>query len=621
MTGPGAVTATAVAARPRAAWRRAGLAAVRWSGPLVAGGLGLTTLAGTDPGGIGSLGLVDVLPTGFYVALGLLTVSFVAVVFFAPTARPVLPALHVAIFAVLLHGAAAIVEPLPRFIPAWLHVGFTDYIARTGGTLPDLDARFSWPGFFALVAMATRAAGLPDAMPLVSWTPVVFNLLFGAAVYRLARATGMAPAAAWLTVWLFYPANWVGQDYFSPQALNYLIYLLILIVLLIWFRVPHLTRLRRRAGRPARLWPRRLLRLIRLPAMPMLHEPEPLPARPAARAGLTAVVLLLFAASAASHQLTPTAIVVSVAVLVVARRSTLPSLPLLMGVILAAYISYLTVAYWSGHLADMFGSFGQIGRTVDKGVTERVQGDTGHLVVLQVRQGFAVAVWALAAAGAWRRLRRGHGDLAVLVLAAAPFLLLFLQSYGGEVFLRIYTFALPFMVVLVVALVAPVWPARHAVVAAVLAVLLGTGFTGAFLLARYGNENFEQVRPADLRAVDWLYDNATPGVTFVALTSNVPWRSRDVEQFRYTPLGEDLGPDTTGAIEGAMRANPRGAYLILTEGQYVFGEAFLGKAPGWGAEIERQILASGRFREVYSQDGDKIFVLAPEPGRRRGSTG
>jgi hypothetical protein len=231
-----------------------------------------------------------------------------------------------------------------------------------------------------------------------------------------------------------------------------------------------------------------------------------------------------------------------------------------------------------------------------------------------------VAVWVLAALGAWRRLRRGQGDLAFLVLAVAPFLLLFLQSYGGEVFLRIYTFALPFMVVFVVALLAPVWPARHKVLTAVLVVLLSAGFTGAFLLARYGNESFEQVRPADLRTVDWLYANATPGVTFVALTSNVPWRSRNLEQYRYTPLGEDLGPDTTGAIEAAMRSNPRGAYLILTQGQYVFGEAFLGKPPGWGPEIEQQIAASGRFRQVYENDGDKIFVLIPDSEGGRGTT-
>ena len=609
MTGPGAVQATAAANAGR--WRTAAVTALRWSPPPLALALGLVALAGTVPDDIGSLGLVDALPAGLYVALGLLTAGFVAALFFTASLDARLLAAHLTVFAVLLHGAATIVEPVPRFVPAWLHVGFTDYIARTGGILPGLDARFSWPGFFALAAMTTRAAGLRDALPLLGWTPVVLNLLFGAVVHRLALATGADARGAWLAAWFFYPASWVGQDYFAPQGLNYLFYLLILAILLIWFRLSRIERARRRSYRPAWLSLRPVRRLAGLPSSQLLHEPEPPPLAGGARVGLMAALLVIFIASAASHQLTPMATLVAVTALVVARRSAARALPVLLAVILVAYISYLTVAYWSGHLHDMFGSLGQIGRTVDKGVGERVQGDPGHLIVLRVRQLFALALWCLAALGAWRILRRGRGDLAVLVLAGAPFFLLFLQSYGGEVFLRVYTFALPFVVVLVVGLIVPVWPPRHAVPAAVLAALLSVCLTGAFFVARYGNEGFERVRPADLRAVEWLYDHATPGVTFVAITSNVPWRYRDLEQYRYTPLGEDLGPDSLAAIENAMEANPRGAYLILTSGQYVFGEVFLGKPPGWGAAIERQVVESGRFRPVYERDDARIFILAP----------
>jgi hypothetical protein len=595
--------------------------ALRWSSPPVALALGLSALVRTPPDRIGSLGLVDALPAGLYVALGLLMAGFLTALFLAPSVDSWLLAGHLAVFAVLLHGAATLVEPLPRFVPAWLHVGFTDYIARTGGILPELDARFSWPGFFALAAMATRAAGLPDAMPLLGWTPVVLNLLFGAVVFRVARATGQDPRGAWLAAWLFFPANWVGQDYFAPQGLNYLFYLVILAILLIWFRLSRIERARRRGRRPAWLSARRVLHLVGLPAAPMLHEPEPVPLDGRARAGLMAVLVLLFTASAASHQLTPTAILVAVAALVVVGRSAVRALPVLLAVILVGYVSYLTVAYWSGHLHDMFGSLGRVFHTVDKSVADRVQGDPGHLLVLRVRQAFAIAVWCLAAAGAWRLMRRRRGDLALLTLAGAPFLLLFLQTYGGEVFLRVYTFALPFMVVLIVGLLVPAWPAGHPVLAAALAGLLTIAFTGAFFLARYGNESFEQVRPADLRAVEWLYDNTTPGVTFVAITSNVPWRSRDIEQYRYTPLGEDLGPDSVTAIQAAMEANPRGAYLIMTEGQYVFGEVFLGKPRGWGPAVEREVVGSGLFRQVYGRDGAKIFILAPTGRGGGGSHG
>jgi len=595
--------------------------------------IGIIALRSTNADDIRSLGLVDALPTQLYIALALLTATFIAAVFSAPGVRPVVLVAHIAVFIVLLHGAAAFVEPLPRFVPAWLHVGFADYIARTGDTLPELDARFSWPGFFALAAMATRAAGLGDALPLLAWTPVVFNLLYAALVHRVARAVAGDARTPWLAVWFFIPANWVGQDYFSPQGLNYVFYLVVLLVLLAWFRPSSIERARRRFGRRARteaaaptapasvrrltLGPvRRAFRLVSIPRGALRHEAEPLAAGRTTLASLIGVALLVFMASTASHQLTPTAILVSVTMLVAVRRCSARTLPVLLLVILLGYISYLTVAYWAGHLHDMLGSVGQLSHTVNAGIGERTRGDRGHLIVLQVRQLLAVGIWTLAGLGAWRLMRARRGDVAVMALAGAPFLLLFAQSYGGEVFLRIYTFSLPFMVVLAVGLLVPVWPVRRPLLAAAMVFVLSIGLTGAFLVARYGNESFERVLPGDVEAVDWLYANAAPGSTFVALTSNVPWRARDIEQYRYTPLGEDLGPDSVPAIERAMAANPRGAYLLLTTGQYVWGESFYGKPPGWGASIEQEIDTSGHFQLIYARHGGKIYILTKPRGER-----
>ena len=42
---------------------------------------------------------------------------------------------------------------------------------------------------------------------------------------------------------MFSVGNWVGQDYFSPQSFNYLLYLLFVALLLTWFAGP---------GRPPR---------------------------------------------------------------------------------------------------------------------------------------------------------------------------------------------------------------------------------------------------------------------------------------------------------------------------------------------------------------------------------
>jgi hypothetical protein len=123
------------------------------------------------------------------------------------------------------------------------------------------------------------------------------------------------------------------------------------------------------------------------------------------------------------------------------------------------------------------------------------------------------------------------------------------------------------------------------------------------------------VHPSDVQALHWLYRQAPQGSTLVAVTSNVPWRSTALERYDYTPLGEDLGPQQLDTIEAAMEANPRGAFLILSKAQFVYGESFYGRPPGWGEQLERQVLGSPRFRVVFTNAEAKIFVLARQQGQ------
>jgi hypothetical protein len=181
-----------------------------WIAPGLVLALGIYTLMLGNVAEIGRLGLICALHPGLYGALTVLTASLLISLFRPRKSPSVLLAAHVVVFVILLFAAATIIELLPREISGWLHVGFADYIARTGGTLPELDVRFSSPGFWALVAMATRAAGMKDAMLLLGWTPVVLNLLYGAVVFRLARATSSDVRRSWLATWLFFRTNRVG---------------------------------------------------------------------------------------------------------------------------------------------------------------------------------------------------------------------------------------------------------------------------------------------------------------------------------------------------------------------------------------------------------------------------
>ena len=96
-----------------------------------------------------------------------------------------------------------------------------------------------------------------------------------------------------------------------------------------------------------------------------------------------------------------------------------------------------------------------------------------HVFVVQFRLAMTLGFWVLALYGFLRRVRHGYLDLDAVALAFVPFGLLALQSYGGEMLLRVYLFSLPFMAFLAAAAFIPspsrplsAWPTRALAVAA-----------------------------------------------------------------------------------------------------------------------------------------------------------
>ncbi len=146
------------------------------------------------------------------------------------------------------HGASALrwSSCSTRFRSSWnlcldsattyVHVGISEYISRTGTVAPGLEARFDWPGFFVLAAFLGQACGLGSTLDLAGWAPVYFNILYLAPLALIARTVTRDPRLVFAAVWLFEIANWVGQDYFSPQGLNYFLYLVIIALILTYFR-------------------------------------------------------------------------------------------------------------------------------------------------------------------------------------------------------------------------------------------------------------------------------------------------------------------------------------------------------------------------------------------------
>ncbi|MBB4894933.1 O-antigen/teichoic acid export membrane protein [Streptomyces olivoverticillatus] len=600
---PPAREAAGEAVRPGAvAWWRTPVAGIRLLAvaALAMYWVPLEAVGSVDLEGMGGFGLVSVLPVATLLGAALLVLAFACALCLDRARRWLLAALLLATV-VSLHAVPALLEAQPRFPTAWQHLGFLDYIDRTGTAAPDLDARWSWPGFFALAVFAARACGVTDLGEVLRWWPLAVQLACLAPLALLLRAVRASWRAKWTALWLFALCGWVGQDYFSPQSLNYVFYLLFVAVLLVWFR-----------------WPGQLRGRL-LPG-----EREVRPAGRGELAVLLALLVALFTASVASHQLTPFVMLGVLTALVLARRCTAAGLPLLCAVMLAVWVGFLAEPYWSGHFNELFGGLGSLGGNVSSSVSGRIEGGSAtHKMVLYVRVALAGGTLALAGLGWWRRRRAGIGDRSLLVLTSVPFLAFGMQSYGGEVALRVFLFALPGACVLAALALfpRPAGAGGRSFAAPLAALLAGVVLVFGFLVARWGNEPFEQVRSGEVAAMDYVYEHDEPTVrllwmssdTLTNVTPALPWGARDMERVLYEPVLAPRDPGRGPSLVEALRKAGPNSYLVVNRSQSEYLELSAGYVPDWDGRLRRTLDGRPELRRMLANDDAVLYSLKDRP--------
>lgn len=556
------------------------------------------------------LGLVSVLPGTFFAALLLLTLSFCLSLRQREISSPLL-LLHILILILILYGTTSLIEEVPRFESVWKHVGVSEYIMRTGAVAPEISAYFDWPGFFILISFGTAVVGANDPLAVAMWFPLIINVLSLGPLLLILKAATSDKRVIWLGIWLFYVTNWIGQDYFSPQALNYFLYLVMIAILVGWFKAP-------RATSPASIAAARstLARRWLEQGRRWLTPTETIPNSASSagqRAGLLAILIALFATIIASHQLTPFAIIGSVTMLVLLGRTRPRGLPILLVVLTASWLSFMATAYLAGNAAGLLSALGQVSSSVDSNVTNRLRGSPEHIVVIYARLAMSVAIWGLALLGGLRILRQGERPLTFAILAITPFFLVIVQPYGGEMLLRVYLFVLPYMAFFaakafyVTAKSGRSWATTIAI--AVVSITLLSGF----LLTRYGNERADNFTADEVAALGQLYEVAEPGSLFIDMSENMPFRFRDFEKFTYL---QGFSALQAGGMQQLIARMEQGKYpqryLILTQSQRAAVELYNGLPPGEWDRITAEIQASPRFRLIIANDAVQIYRLVDD---------
>jgi len=555
------------------------------------------------------LGLISQVPLTMLFGTVLIGLGFVLTLRIHPVPRTL--ALGATLLVVLtIHGLPTYVEDAPRFPVAYLHAGFTDVVARNGTLLPLVDARFSWPLFFTWGALVTQVAGISNAIVLLPWAPIASNLLYLVPLFVIYRTFSSDQRLIWASLFVFFATNWVGQDYFSPQAFNFLIYLAVLAIVLRWFGTRTTPGWIDRMVRWSdRRWPglRAPMRAangpVARPTIPSLDGPQ--------RTALVGIIVLLTAACVASHQLTPFALLASIAALTLIGRNQLTGLPILVGVMAATWISYMTVAFLAGNLQSLLGDVFAAAQTADASVGRRLSGSEGHVLVVQIRVVATLLVWTFAALGALRRYRWGNLDLEAVTLAAVPFGLMLFQAYGGEILLRVYLFSLPFVAFLAAGLFfpspgRPFSPSATRVLAITLSLLLIVLY-----VTKHGNEQADYVSANELAGLDRLYAVAPAGSTLGAITSSSPMRYRNLELYRYRLVPSEFLFGGADDVLARLDSDGSCRYLFVSHSQQATMALFNGITGTEWQAAESKLTASGDFERIFENADASIYLAMP----------
>ena len=542
------------------------------------------SLRSLNLGHMNDYGLYSVIGWDTWVGFALVITGF-AISLTRPVLRQRRALCHSLVMIFMLHGLASAAEPTIRFAVTWRHAGIIDYIVQHRSVNPGIDAYFNWPGFFAAGAGLADWAGVPNAIMFAKWVPLVFNLLYLPPLVLIFRATTKDTRLVWLSVWVFYLASWIGQDYMSPQGIAYVLYLGATAILLTRFSGVRVAQ--------GRAWERVTLMLIVI-------------------ASVEAMVL--------GHQLTPFALLLVVLVLTITRQLKTAWLATIVFVLILAQVHFPAREYFAGHLGGLLSSIGNLDSAFNSNVNSRVVGSAQHQQVVNLRLAFTAVLWLAAGLGLLLRWREPRYRL-VAALWLVPFTLIGLQAYGGEILLRVYLFGLPFAAVLAATSLAALLrlvrrPMRVAVLVSGFLVI-----TVAFVIVRFGNERADYFPPDEVAAVARMYAVAPPRSLIVASAPDLPWRYTDYTDRNYlsvtgthawtrlNPNHPVFGPLLQEIEDRAKHLRVPAIYLIFTS----TGEAYTGYlGPGNPALLpafERYIARNGYGRAVVSSPNAVLYRL------------
>ncbi len=542
---------------------------------------------------VGQYGLLAAVSPWFFVGVALVLAGFVIEIA-AYSPRTWVLAAHLIAFVVVLHGTVPLLTAVPEYGWVYKHVGVIQTFLAFGRVVNPNDIYQAWPGMFAGAAGLSSVSGV-SALQFATWAPLFFDLLDCLLLLAIFRVLTRSTRISFLAVAIFQGAvAWVAQDYLSPQAFAYALWLGFVLILVRWLLVVPAVAVPPRDAGPIRRLRAYLLRDASFPS-----APSPAVRRACALAGLALYAVIVF-----SHQLTPYVGLAALAVLgvldVVRPR----------WVILAAAALTLLYLIPNYDIVKQYGLFS--GFNVVQNASGPVHGaaSPGQAFTGNVDRVLYLGI-ALAAVAAVLRAWRAPGRVVLpAVLAFTPVFVLAGQAYGGEGVIRVFLFGAPWFALLITREIARF--ARR-VTRNVTALLTLAAVTLLGMQGLFGPISYLIFSPAELRASEWLYTKLPRGSLVITPSPNFPL----LETANRRHIATVQIPDDSQAppvfVDSRKLASvdrwvaPRArahTYLVLSPSLFAYSRFF--NSPLLGA-LAAALPHSSSWRRVYLKDRVVVY--------------
>ncbi len=497
---------------------------------------------------------------------------------------------------VAIYATVPIIYGAPEYAWVYKHIGVAQALGKYGRVTDPSDIYQQWPALFAAIAAVSGLAHL-SPLSFAAWAPLSFELADALLLLGIFRMFGADRRVAFLALFMYEGLiAWVGQDYLSPQAFGYTLWLGIVAIMVRWLLV--LPPTHGHGGLAARVRARFLTGL-----------PTPKGSSLAQRALAGVLISIIYFAIVAAHQLTPYMALAAIGGLT------------LLGLLRRGWLLFVMAVIAGGYLAprysmitQQFGGLFSGGNALHN--ASGVHGDFhpgAEATTAEIVRTLSIGIWLSALAGVvanWRTLGR---VATVAVLAFSPFIVLFMQAYGGEAIIRVFLFSAPWCAFIIAGTLAKL---RSVLWRQLVSILACSAALAAGLQGLYGPTSVDAFTPAEVAGSLWLYDHVAPGSLLVLAASDFP--DLEVPDYYLTNLKIIPADPQEGRVwldEANVTAvqawiasqGHRGAYVVFSSNMAAYADYF--GAPYGYAKFANSVRNRPGWSLVYHNANTTIYYL------------